>query len=59
MASTYRAALAALAVGASCISMAAAAQDAASQAQEDGEIVVNGYIASLAKARDLKRDPTS
>lgn len=56
MAFTYRAALAALAVGASCISMAAAAQDAASQAQEDGEIVVNGYIASLAKARDLKRD---
>ncbi len=56
MAFTYRAALAALAVGASCISMAAAAQDAASQAQEDGEIVVNGYIASLAKARELKRD---
>ncbi|WP_294253669.1 TonB-dependent receptor [uncultured Sphingomonas sp.] len=56
MAFTYRAALAALAVGASCISMAAAAQDAAPQGQEDGEIVVNGYIASLAKARELKRD---
>ncbi len=52
---THRAALAALAIGASCISMAAAAQDAASQASEDGEIVVNGYIASLAKARELKR----
>ncbi|WP_066726938.1 TonB-dependent receptor [Sphingomonas pituitosa] len=55
MAFTYRAALAALAVGASCISMAAAAQDAASQSQDDGEVVVNGYIASLAKARELKR----
>lgn len=53
---TYRAALAALAVGASCISMVAAAQDAASQDQDGGEIVVNGYIASLAKARELKRN---
>lgn len=52
---THRAALAALAIGASCISMAAAAQDAASQGQDDSEIVVNGYIASLAKARELKR----
>jgi TonB-dependent receptor len=53
---TYRAALAALAVGASCISMVAAAQDAAPQDQDGGEIVVNGYIASLAKARELKRN---
>ncbi|WP_294331150.1 TonB-dependent receptor [uncultured Sphingomonas sp.] len=55
MGTTYRAALAALAVGASCMSMAAAAQDAAAPGQEQGEIVVNGYIASLAKARELKR----
>ena len=55
MGTTYRAALAALAVGASCMSMAAVAQDAAAPGAEQGEIVVNGYIASLAKARELKR----
>ncbi|WP_084580635.1 TonB-dependent receptor [Sphingomonas azotifigens] len=56
MAFFYRTAFAALAAGASCISMAAAAQEAAPQAHDDSEIVVNGYIASLAKARELKRD---
>lgn len=55
MAFFHRAAFAALAVGASCFSMAAAAQEADAQGQEDGEIVVNGYVASLAKARELKR----